>query len=278
MPEPTIKSLENDLAVSERNRFTLKLETVEAGVEEAAFLWGLADLMTILLIFFILLYSMANHSAVTARAEIVKIEDFPVKNEQGVEKRKIPVSEIMPDVATIQPQDTLRRETDPLIQENSTGELTKDEPASAWDQINFKLFEDITSADFYIRWDEQRPIFVLGERITFKAGKAELLETFQTALRPLTDLIASVPEYQVVVSGHTDNTPISTSQFPSNWELSAARAVSVAKFLIAGGVAAGRITIQGQAEYMPLFANSTAENRQANRRVEITLVKASEKK
>jgi chemotaxis protein MotB len=76
-----------------------------------------------------------------------------------------------------------------------------------------------------------------------------------------------------VVSGHTDNTPINTEQYPSNLELSSARAINVAKFLIDNGVSPHRVSIQGFSEYRPLFENTSHKNRQANRRVEIALIK-----
>ena len=76
----------------------------------------------------------------------------------------------------------------------------------------------------------------------------------------------------MVISGHTDNTPINTEKFPSNLELSAARAINVAKSLINNGVSPVRVSIQGFSEYQPLFDNTLPENRQANRRVEISLI------
>ena len=126
---------------------------------------------------------------------------------------------------------------------------------------------------FSLRWNQHRLIFVLGEQVTFPTGQAKLLESFQPTLQRIAALIASKKEYMVVVSGHTDNTPIKTVQFPSNWELSAARAISVAKSLTENGVDPARVSIQGNAEYRPLYENSTPSNKQANRRVEITLIK-----
>jgi len=126
---------------------------------------------------------------------------------------------------------------------------------------------------FSLRWNQHRLIFVLGERVTFPTGQAKLLESFQATLQKIASLIASKKGYRVVISGHTDNTPIKTAQFPSNWELSAARAISVAKSLTENGVDPTRVSIQGNAEYLPLYKNSTPANKRANRRVEITLIK-----
>jgi chemotaxis protein MotB len=127
-----------------------------------------------------------------------------------------------------------------------------------------------------VHWDQRRLVFVLGERITFEVGKAELLEDFQPTLRRLAELIASKTGYCVVVSGHTDNVPIHTERFPSNWELSAARASSVARFFIANGVDPHGVSIEGYSSYRPRYENSTPDGRQVNRRVEITLIKEEE--
>jgi chemotaxis protein MotB len=76
-----------------------------------------------------------------------------------------------------------------------------------------------------------------------------------------------------VVSGHTDNRPIQTKKYPSNLELSASRAINVAKFLMENSVDPQRVSIQGFSEYRPLLENTTPQNRQKNRRVEIALIK-----
>jgi chemotaxis protein MotB len=80
-------------------------------------------------------------------------------------------------------------------------------------------------------------------------------------------------DYRIIVSGHTDDIAIHTPRFPSNWELSAARAASVAKFLVSRGVAPQRLIIQGKSKFHPLVANTSDNNRRTNRRVEISLVK-----
>jgi chemotaxis protein MotB len=74
-----------------------------------------------------------------------------------------------------------------------------------------------------------------------------------------------------VVEGHTDNIPISTPQFPSNWELSAARAASVVRLFIDTGMDPRRLTATGYADQRPVADNATGEGRQSNRRVAITI-------
>ncbi len=81
-----------------------------------------------------------------------------------------------------------------------------------------------------------------------------------------------VPDSRVVVAGHTDDIPISTDWYRSNWELASSRAVTVAHYMLENkGVDPGRLVIEGYADTRPLVANTSAENRAKNRRVEIIL-------
>jgi chemotaxis protein MotB len=76
----------------------------------------------------------------------------------------------------------------------------------------------------------------------------------------------------VRVVGHTDNVPIATAQFPSNWELSAARATTVVRFLQSTGVPPERLSAAGRGEFSPVASNDDADGRRKNRRIEITLI------
>ena len=116
-------------------------------------------------------------------------------------------------------------------------------------------------------------MFRLGERISFNEGQADLLEESNPVLKRIAKLINNRKEELVVVSGHTDDRPIHNNRFPSNWELSSARSVAVAKRLIEWGVDPHRVSTESYAEYRPLYENTSEENRQANRRVEISLVR-----
>ena len=87
------------------------------------------------------------------------------------------------------------------------------------------------------------------------------------------DLFMAFPEYTINIKGHTDNIPIATRQFPSNWELSAIRATTVLKHLISRGIAPKRLTATGYGDKIPLEPNTTDANRARNRRVEFVLEK-----
>ncbi|BBO83670.1 chemotaxis protein MotB [Desulfosarcina ovata subsp. sediminis] len=245
--------------------------------ENDTFLWTLTDIMTLLLIFFVLLYSNAVQqspippaSVETANAETqIEAIDKDVSGASGLmpEQTKVVAvvqEEIVP-AATENPPDS-----DAPQSQMSVGKVS----AAA----NGKLLADLEnsfSEDFYVRWEDRQPVIVLGERITFNQGEATLLADAQDALKRVAGSIARIDGCQVMVTGHTDDRPIRTHAFPSNWELSAARAASVAKALMASGVAPERMMIQGKAAFKPLVANTSEQNRRTNRRVEIALLTKS---
>lgn len=92
----------------------------------------------------------------------------------------------------------------------------------------------------------------------------------------IAQIIQEFPDFNVNIKGHTDNVPISTNKFPSNWELSAIRATTVLRRLTEKGIGAERLTATGYAELLPLGPNDTDEDRQKNRRVEFVLEKEDE--
>jgi chemotaxis protein MotB len=111
----------------------------------------------------------------------------------------------------------------------------------------------------------------LSERLIFKNDQVELpaeslqvLDTIVEMLRPINNKVRLV--------GHTNNTPSTNPSYPTNWELSLARATSVAKYLINAGVAPERLIISGQSEYAPVFPNDTEQHKNLNARVEIVII------
>lgn len=105
----------------------------------------------------------------------------------------------------------------------------------------------------------------------FNVGEAALQAEARQTLADVAKQL-SAEEFAIEVEGHTDNQPISTAQFPSNWELSSARASSVVRLFIEQGIVAKRLTAKGAADNNPVLPNDTAEGRARNRRVTITVL------
>ena len=107
--------------------------------------------------------------------------------------------------------------------------------------------------------------------ILFAEAQASLTPEAGRVLAGLVPVLAAAPS-QLRVEGHTDDVPIRTAAFPSNWELSTARAISVIRYLEENGVARDRLSVAGYGEFHPLAPNDSAERRALNRRVEIVVL------
>ncbi|MGA2455628.1 MAG: flagellar motor protein MotB [Solirubrobacteraceae bacterium] len=120
---------------------------------------------------------------------------------------------------------------------------------------------------------EQRGLVirVLTDDLLFASGQATLEGRASGLLSEIADLLNVDQTHPISVEGNTDNVPIHSAEFPSNWELSTARASTVVRFLIGHGVTANRLTASGNAEQRPYDSNATAAGRARNRRVEIVM-------
>ena len=120
--------------------------------------------------------------------------------------------------------------------------------------------------------------FVVSSELLFASGSDELtlaarpqLDKLAQTLRELTAEIPAEIDWVLRIDGHTDRRPINTPRFPSNWELSAARAIAIVKYLVAAGIPAKRLAANGFAQYRPLDSGSSEAAFAVNRRIEIQL-------
>lgn len=134
-------------------------------------------------------------------------------------------------------------------------------------------------ADKVLIHREERGLVVslLTDGIFFERGSAELSEEAKEVLRGIAPILKS-SDRLIRVEGHTCDLPIHTSRFPSNWELSVARAVAVVRYLTWLGVPPQRLSAVGYGEFRPMFPNTSEENRRLNRRVDIVLLAETAKK
>ena len=147
----------------------------------------------------------------------------------------------------------------------------KDEAESKAIDIADKLQEEVAEDIVEIETRGRKIIIRVQEKGSFSSGSARLESEFIPILEKLIDILNEVGG-QISVEGHTDDIPIKTAQFPSNWHLSTSRALGVATGLfLTGEIDEGRFSIAGFADSQPLVPNDTPENRAKNRRVEIVL-------
>lgn len=147
-------------------------------------------------------------------------------------------------------------------------------------QARLKTFQEmidkfkamIDSGKLRVRAVRGRMVVELAENILFDSGKDKLKPEGQEALIQVADVLSSIENRDFQIAGHTDNIPIKSAKFPSNWELSTARAVEVTRFLANKNVDASRLSAAGYADTQPVASNADADGRRQNRRIEIVLM------
>lgn len=136
-----------------------------------------------------------------------------------------------------------------------------------------RRFKKLTDAGtLSVKIIDGKMVVSLGSDVLFPAGSSKLSKEGEQAMKEVTAQLASIKDKKFQVEGHTDNQPIATATFPSNWELASARALSVVKTMIGHGMPAERVSAASYSDTHPVKPNDSVPNRAANRRVEIVVV------
>lgn len=179
-------------------------------------------------------------------------------------------------------KDTLTTEVEGLNQENEKLKEEKESLAallfgsensldSAESFMEFLEKNDLDKS-VYIIEDERGLVIRFKDGVLFSSGKAAISEGGFEVLSEIAEKVQGIPNL-IVIEGFTDDIPIKTNDFPSNWELSVARAIGVAKFMIDDmDIEEERISVSGFGEQRPIDTNDTEEGRANNRRIEITIL------
>lgn len=209
-----------------------------------------ADTITLLLTFFILLYSISavdseklkqlNHalqSSLKGNTEVSEVKDI----------KELQVKTKDPESGNTEYED-LAKKLNNTIEKNGLAEVIK------------------------LRKEDRGIVLQLDETILFEPGKADLKENNKEVLETITTII-NEHDNDVLIEGHTDNVPMNNKEFASNWELSAARALSAVTYFVHDKkIDPMRFSVKGYGEYKPLVPNDTPENRAINRRIDILMV------
>ncbi|MEM8816423.1 MAG: flagellar motor protein MotB [Pseudomonadota bacterium] len=250
-----------------------------------AWVMTFADLMTLLMCFFVLLLAFSEMDVAKFKQLSGSMKEaFGVQAE--VEVKTIPkgTSIIAQEFSPGKPEptpmnmvkqftiDSNRNTLDALDRELKEIEETRDHAR----RLRLALREEIEAGSVSIRTEGMKVIIHIMERASFDSGYAEVRAEFMPVLQKISGLIDNASG-DVTISGHTDNVPISNDRFRSNWDLSTSRAVSVAHELLdVSSIDAEKVTVTGHADTQPLAENATADGRATNRRVDITIVRGGE--
>ncbi len=225
--------------------------------DEATWLVTYADLMTMLLVFFVLLYTLASFEKEKYRKAV---EDIKVKVEQG--QNLIGLTELMEIPETADTQISI---------EDITG--LRSRTRSLFENLSRFARQSHQRDDISTRILDGKIIVTIQGKALFDSGSAALNSASLSIFDEIIQILKDYPDYNINIKGHTDDIPISTPIFPSNWELSAVRATTVLKYLISKGVDPRKLTATGYGDVMPLVPNTSEKNRAQNRRVEFVLEK-----
>jgi chemotaxis protein MotB len=130
----------------------------------------------------------------------------------------------------------------------------------------------IDAGKLKVQIKEGRMVLVLPTDILFPSGSAKLSDDGKTAIREVAGVLATMSDRKFQVEGHTDNVPIRTRRFRSNWELASARALGVVKEMMESGMSGRLLSAASYGDFQPIATNDTAVGKKANRRIDIVLV------
>mgnify|MGYP000235779528 CR=1 FL=1 len=143
--------------------------------------------------------------------------------------------------------------------------------AAQYRKLTEKLASMVQSGKLSVQIRNGKMVIQLPDNVLFDPGRAKLKDDGRKALEEIASILAGF-DRSYLIAGHTDNVPISSKRFSSNWELSTARAVEVVTFLQDSGVPPAKLAAAGYGEFDPVASNDTKESRALNRRIEIILM------
>ena len=258
-------------------------EEEKAGIP--AWVVTFADLMSLLMCFFVLLLSFSEIDAQKFKqiaGELSKA--FGVQREVPVLEIPMGTSPIFDKFSPAPPEPTVLNEVKQTTTEKQPELETLKSPTdvaveaaiqeeidNTLEQVQSVLEPAIKDGRVNVSLEQQRIVIRVEEKGAFPSGSADLTWEFEGLLLEMADILVEIPG-KLTIEGHTDDIPIRTQRFYSNWDLSAARAAAVANALLAeGNLKPARLAVTGLAYTEPRVPNTSSENRAKNRRVEIII-------
>lgn len=252
-----------------------------------AYMATFADLMSLLMCFFVLLLSFAEIDALKYKMVVKSLENaFGVQRELPKEEVPVGTSIIAQEFSPGEPRPTPLKEIrqDTIDETRQQLKVTAEAEQKAQQQVKqvaeetqkFKqaLEKEIDEGLIVVESHFSRIVIRIREKGSFPSGDANLNPGFIPILGKIHDVLLQT-DGRIAVAGHTDNVPINTPRYRSNWELSTSRATSVVHELLKpGDMPAERFVLEGYADTKPLVPNDTPANRAKNRRVEIIVLKS----
>ena len=228
------------------------LEEIAQADTRGAWLMTYADLVTLILVFFVLLFSLSKMETENI-VDALKSFEITIGNESS----KTSLFDII--------------DTGALGERKKLDQLTGMREMDVFKEIKSFISKMSLGESINTEFTEGKIVLRVEGGVLFRSGSSDLLPGANRILSDIIQIIQNNPQYDVDIQGHTDDRPISTPKFASNWELSAIRATTVLRYLIENGIFGERLTATGFADLRPVASNYTPEGRRKNRRVEFVL-------
>lgn len=237
-----------------------------------------ADLLTLLLALFIVLYSM-NSVDVKKFEEMSQafsialsngsgVLDFPAINQQGHDPKK--------NGKAGDDREDNKEQQEQQQTPSNLEELIKQEQAELEDlkkKIDAYIDKNGLTTDLETKLNMSQLLITISDNALFAPGQANIKPESEELAIAIATMLTQYPNYDVIVAGHTDDTPINNSQFRSNWDLSAMRAIRFLDVMLENNsLDRKRFSAIGYGEYHPVADNDTAANKAKNRRVEVSIL------
>lgn len=230
-----------------------------------------SDLMTLMLALFIVLYGMSTVDAMKfqemseAFKSVLTGGTSVLDQNAMISNNKTSLSEIETPKST---QDGLMTKKNELKrQEQQNLEALKK-------QLDSYIKENGLTDDLETKLNQSQLMITISDKALFASGEAVVKPEARQLAKAISNMLQQFPDYEVIVSGHTDNVPISTYEFPSNWDLSSVRALNFMKILLLNtNLDPKKFSAIGYGEYHPVASNDTAAGRAQNRRVEVSIIR-----
>ncbi|MBU1170571.1 MAG: OmpA family protein [Proteobacteria bacterium] len=226
-----------------------------------------SDLVTLLMCFFVLLYAMS-----TIQEETFKELVESMKSALGVQQ--IPETGTREGlVMMVQPSPDSKQDRPDNAMDEIGGMVQKEVQDIVSDVKELVMFNKL-GGKVKVEENDEGAVITISDMVLFSPGASSISSGGLDVMTKIAKVLAQFA-YPIKVAGHTDNIPIRTEQYASNWELSANRASDVVRFLISQGIDPKLLSAEGYAEFRPIEENKTAEGRGKNRRVEIIYERGS---
>lgn len=232
-----------------------------------------ADILTLLLALFIVLFASSSVDA-TKFQQLSNTFNQIFTSGSGVMDNPSPVEDTVPSVTTLK---KTAGEEEVKAGTSSLGRSEREDLQEIQAKVNAFIAKKNMKEKLATSLTEEGLLLTISDNVLFESGSADVRGSDRKIAKEISDLLVMDPPRSIVISGHTDNVPIKTYQFDSNWDLSVMRAVNFMKLMLEHKDLDPKwFSAKGFGEFSPIAGNDTAKGRAKNRRVEILVMPRTE--